>query len=67
MMAFIIVVLGGMGNLMGGFIGAFIIGIVTSVSAVLTSTEIADIIVLLIFIFLILVRPQGLMGIRITR
>jgi branched-subunit amino acid ABC-type transport system permease component len=52
---------------MGGFIGAFIIGIVTSVSAVLTSTEIADIIVLLIFIFLILVRPQGLMGIRITR
>jgi branched-chain amino acid transport system permease protein len=67
MMAFIIVVLGGIGNLLGGFIGAFVIGIVTSVSAVLTSTEIADIITLVIFIAVILVRPQGLLGIRISR
>jgi branched-chain amino acid transport system permease protein len=67
MMAFIIVVLGGIGNLLGGFIGAFVIGIVTSISAVLTSTEIADIITLVIFIAVILVRPQGLLGIRISR
>ena len=67
LMAFIIVVLGGMGNLLGGFIGAFIIGVVTSVSAVLTSTEIADIIVLVIFIAVILVRPQGLLGIRVSK
>jgi branched-chain amino acid transport system permease protein len=67
MMAFIIVVLGGMGNLLGGFIGAFIIGVVTSVSGVLTSTEIADIIVLIIFISVILVRPQGLLGIRVSK
>ncbi len=67
MMAFIIVVLGGIGNLLGGFIGAFVIGIVTSVSAVLTSTEIADIITLVIFIAVILVRPQGLLGIRVSR
>jgi len=67
MMAFIIVVLGGMGNLMGGFIGAFIIGIVTSLSAALTSTEIADILALVIFIAVILVRPQGLLGIRVAK
>jgi branched-chain amino acid transport system permease protein len=67
LMAFIIVVLGGMGNLLGGFIGAFIIGIVTSVSAFLTSTEIADIITLVIFICVILVRPQGLLGIRVSK
>lgn len=67
MMAFIIVVLGGMGNLFGGFIGAFIIGIVTSVSAVLTSTEIADIIALVIFIAVILVRPQGLLGMKVSK
>jgi len=67
MMAFIIVVLGGMGNLLGGFIGAFIIGIVTSVSAALTSTEIADIVALVIFIAVILVRPQGLLGIRVAK
>lgn len=63
-MAFIIVVLGGMGNLLGGFIAAFIIGVVTSVSAVLTTTEVADIIALLIFILVMLVRPQGLLGTR---
>jgi branched-chain amino acid transport system permease protein len=67
LIAFIIVVLGGMGNLMGGFIGAFIIAIVTSVSAVLTSTEIAEIIALIIFIMVVLVRPQGLLGIKQSR
>ena len=60
--AFIIVVLGGMGNLTGGFIAAFIIGIVTSVAAVLTSTEMAQIIVLILFMAIMVVRPQGLLG-----
>ncbi len=67
MIAFIIVVLGGMGNLLGGFIGAFIIGIVTSLSAVLTSTEIAEILVMTLFIVVVLIRPQGLFGIRQSR
>jgi len=67
MMAFIIVVLGGMGNMLGGFIGAFVIGVVTSLSAALTSTEIADIIALVIFIAVILIRPQGLLGIRVAK
>jgi len=67
MMAFIIVVLGGMGNMLGGFIGAFVIGLVTSLSAALTSTEIADILALVIFIAVILVRPQGLLGIRVAK
>ena len=65
-MAFIIVILGGMGNLLGGFISAFIIGVVTSVAAVLTSTEIADIIVLIIFIVVMLFRPQGLLGTKVS-
>lgn len=60
--AFIIVVLGGMGNLLGGFISAFIIGIVTSVAAVLSSAEAAEIIVLILFIVIMIFRPQGLLG-----
>ena len=60
--AFIIVVLGGMGNLLGGFIGAFLIGIITSVAAVLATTEIAEIVVLVIFILVMLIRPQGILG-----
>lgn len=66
-LAFIIVVFGGMGNLLGGFIAAFIMGIVTSLAAFLTTTEIADIIVLTIFILIMLIRPQGIMGVRETR
>lgn len=62
LMAFVIVVFGGMGNLLGGFISAFIIGIVTSVTAVLSSTEAADILALVLFIGMMMVRPQGLLG-----
>jgi len=62
LMAFVIVVFGGMGNLLGGFISAFIIGIVTSVTAVLSSTEAANILALALFIGMMMVRPQGLLG-----
>jgi branched-chain amino acid transport system permease protein len=62
LMAFVIVVFGGMGNLLGGFISAFIIGIVTSVTAVLSSPEVADILAMVMFIGMMMIRPQGLMG-----
>lgn len=62
LMAFVIVVFGGMGNLMGGFISSFIIGVVTSITAVLTSTEVADIAALVLFILMMMVRPQGILG-----
>lgn len=51
-----------MGNLMGGFISAFIIGVVTSITAVLTSTEVTDILALVLFILMMMVRPQGILG-----
>ena len=62
--AFVIVVLGGMGNLLGGFIGAFIIGVVTMVVSTLTSSEVGEISAYLIFLAVILIRPQGIMGSR---
>jgi branched-chain amino acid transport system permease protein len=63
-MAFVIVVFGGMGNLLGGFISAFIIGVATSVAAVLYTNELADILALVLFVLVMLVRPQGLLGVR---
>lgn len=63
-LAFVIVVLGGMGNLLGGFISAFIIAVATSVTAVVFTTEVADIMALLLFVLVMLVRPQGLLGVR---
>ena len=64
LMAFIIVVFGGMGNLLGGFISAFIIGVVTSMTAAVSSTEVAEIVALIMFISMMMFRPQGLMGTR---
>lgn len=62
--AFVTVVLGGMGNLLGGFIGAFIIGVVTMLVSTLTSSEVGEIAALLIFVVVILIRPQGILGHR---
>ncbi len=63
-MAFVIVVFGGMGNLLGGFISAFIIGVVTSITATLSNNEMANIVTLLMFVGMMMVRPQGLLSAR---
>jgi branched-chain amino acid transport system permease protein len=62
--AFVIVVLGGLGNLLGGFIASFVIGIVSQVGAFAFTAEIGEILVYVIFILVILFRPQGLLGVR---
>jgi branched-chain amino acid transport system permease protein len=63
--AFVIVVLGGCGNLIGGFIAAFIIGIISQVGGMYLTTEIAELLVYVILVFVILFRPQGLLGVRV--
>jgi branched-chain amino acid transport system permease protein len=63
-MAFVIVILGGMGNLAGGFLAAFIIGVVSMVVSFLTIPEGGPIAVYLIFLVVIVFRPQGLLGVR---
>jgi branched-chain amino acid transport system permease protein len=62
--AFVTVVLGGMGNLFGGFLAAFIIGLVTMLVSALSSAELGEMAGLFIFVAVILIRPQGIMGQR---
>jgi len=64
LMAFVTVVLGGLGNLSGGFLAALIIGVVMMVAAFLTIPEGGPIAVYLIFLVVILFRPEGLLGVR---
>jgi len=64
LIAFVIVVLGGMGNLFGGFIGAFIIGVITMIFSTLANAEVGEMSAYLIFIVVILLRPQGILGAR---
>jgi Branched-chain amino acid ABC-type transport system, permease components len=60
--AFIIVVLGGMGNVMGAFVGGIIIGITESVSALFLMPSLKEAVALIIFIIILLFRPRGLFG-----
>lgn len=65
LLAFVIVVLGGMGNLLGGLLASFIIGLVTMIVSSLTSAEVGAIAAYAVFLIVILVRPQGLLGARV--
>ena len=60
-LALIVVILGGIGSLLGAFIGSFIIGVIYTFGTALFP-ELAYIILFLPMIFVIAFRPQGLFG-----
>ncbi|MBK0401077.1 branched-chain amino acid ABC transporter permease [Limibaculum sp. M0105] len=63
LVAFVIVVLGGLGNIPGAVAGALIVGVVESVGAlVMPSPSLKDLAVYVLFILVLLFRPQGLFG-----
>ena len=60
--AFVVVVLGGMGSVAGAVVGGLIIGITQTLTGFYVSVEFKDVMALLLFILILLVRPQGLFG-----
>lgn len=60
--AFTIVVLGGMGSFIGALVGGFIIGVTESVGGLLLGESLGQIGISLIFILILLFRPTGLFG-----
>ena len=62
LVAFTIVVLGGMGSVPGALIGGLIIGVVESLSGLFLGESLGQIGIFLIFIVVLLVRPSGLFG-----
>ena len=57
---FMICVLGGLGNMLGGVIAAFVMGQIISIGGYFFSSETADVLAFMLFILLIFVRPQGI-------
>jgi len=57
---FMICVLGGLGNMIGGFIAAFIMSQIISIGGYYSSTELSYVLAFTLFIVLMLVRPQGI-------
>ncbi len=63
LIAFVVVVLGGLGNMIGAFLGGLVIGLVESFSGFYISPELNTAIYFLIFVLVLIIRPQGLMGV----
>ena len=64
LVAFTIVVLGGMGSVPGALIGGLVIGVVESLSSLFFGDSLGQVGIFLIFIAVLLVRPSGLFGAR---
>ena len=65
LIAFTIVVLGGMGSFTGALVGGLLIGVVESVGGLWLGESLGQIGIFLIFIAVLLFRPQGLFGARV--
>ena len=60
--SFVIVVLGGMGSIPGSLVGGLLIGVLESVSATYLPSGWENVVVYSLFVFILLIRPQGLFG-----
>ena len=59
---FTVVVLGGLGSVAGAVVGGLTVGIVQSVSALLFPIQLQNFVLFVVFIAVLAVRPQGLLG-----
>ncbi len=62
LVAFVVVVLGGLGNLTGALLGGFIIGLVEAFSGFFVP-ELKEAVYFVVFIIVLLIRPTGLFGV----
>lgn len=61
---FIICVLGGLGNMLGGFIAAFVLSEIIAVGGLYSALEWGYVYAFVVFIVVMFFRPQGLLGSR---
>jgi branched-chain amino acid transport system permease protein len=62
--AFVIVVLGGLGSMVGAALGGLLVGTIEGVVALYTQAAVAQIILFALFILMLFVRPGGLFGVE---
>ncbi|MEM2444612.1 MAG: branched-chain amino acid ABC transporter permease [Sulfolobales archaeon] len=62
LIAWVIIVLGGLGSFTGALIGSFIVGLIEAYVGVLISLEVARAVAFFAFILILLFRPSGILG-----
>ena len=65
LVAFTVVVLGGMGSFAGALVGGLLVGVVESLGGLVLGESLGQIGIFVIFIAVLLLRPQGLFGARV--
>jgi branched-chain amino acid transport system permease protein len=60
--AFVVIILGGLGNLVGSLVAGFLVGVLETFGVALTSANYRSILIYGLFILVLLIRPQGLFG-----
>ena len=65
LIAFTIVVLGGMGSVLGALLGGLFVGVVESLSGLYLGESLGQISIFVMFILVLLFRPNGLFGERV--
>lgn len=64
--AFVAAVFGGIGSIPGAFIGGILLGVIENLSKAYISSQLSDAIVFSVLIVVLLVRPTGILGKKIT-
>lgn len=64
MVAFVAVVLGGLGDVYGALLGGLVLGVVETMSGFYVAPDLKQAIYFIIFIVILIIRPSGLFGIR---
>lgn len=64
LIAFVIVVLGGMGSMVGAFLGGLLIGLVEVFTGFYIAPALKELFYFIVFIMILVFRPSGLMGKR---
>lgn len=60
--AFVIVVLGGKGSVLGALIGGLIVGLIEKLGGILFTDTIAQMAVFIVFVLVLVFKPNGLLG-----
>lgn len=60
--AFVVVVLGGLGNFIGALVGGVLIGVTESIGGILLPGSLKELMTYVIFILILLLKPKGLFG-----
>ncbi|MBL8662286.1 MAG: branched-chain amino acid ABC transporter permease [Candidatus Odyssella sp.] len=60
--AFVVIILGGLGNVTGGIAAGLLLGVLETYGVALTSSAYRSILVYGVFVLILLLRPQGLLG-----